>query len=1257
MSRVDPGTMPPRLRAGRTRRWIRHLVRLGAVLVIALAAIVATLRLALPWLVSDPQRVARLLSERLQAPVSLAGSTAEVLGATPYLRLQGLQVGSGDQKLVLAEAELELDLSALFLRWRPVIADLRLRGLDIELLRTPDGLQVRGLPLPSGGSFDALAWAERVGQLSLRDSRFRWSDAGNQTTWTVDALDVRMQQRNGQLQMGARTSEGLALVAHFDPDAAQPLQAWLHGSQIAIPDHHLRVWDATLLGGQMDIDLRAALDAGGDWQVQGHLQVQDSVVQGRTFALPEDEGLLQPRVRLPLLRMAGQVAGRADGGVLGAFEVQTDLQTGQVHLEQRPGAGLRWSAQDLDLRMLANLGQSSARVPAPLASMLYRLQPVGVIRQASGWLGPHPWARIALTGVGIEGPSPQLPDLAGLDLDVMLDAQAAVYTLTAPQAQFHWPLALRTTLPFDAAAQGVVAWSHSTFEVEADQLRVAHADAVGVGHARLRVAQDQPPELELALEVQGGSVGTAKHFWLLHRMPPRAVEWLDRALVAGRVTEGALTLRGPLGAPHWPYREHQGRLDAHARLVDGVVDYHPEWPQASGLQADVQFINDGLVLRQATASMAGVPIEGQGQVTTFKDPVLQLQVSGTASAEQWLPFLRATPVGARHGSHLVGMRAKGEISAQAQVQLPLKRGLGAPVLDGTAQLAGVDFSDSKWLLDFRDVRGQARFTRAGFAAEGLAVRTALDHAGTLDVAVGLTSRPESRVEARLQGRFAPADLFGAHEAMTPLLAYLEGTSTWDLELDVPQADAPSRLLARSRLVGTSLALPAPLGKAAPEARDLSIAMAFPPEAGQPLQVRLGTEALAEIRLPTPRQAFAGVLHLGPGAQIASLPEQGLWIEGQLPDDDPFRWLTVAATFGGHGGDGTLAFAGADVQLERAGEPPGHIRIWPDTEASAGWSVALDTRAVVGQLRWQVLPGARSSVTADFKRLHLPEPEPAAGWPRAALSPERIPTLHVRAQDLRLGGMHLGELRLETYPVTGGMRIDRLETQAPHLELRGNGSWTVTEGVARSELDLRFSADDLGKMLRSLGFSDPVQGGQTLATLHAGWDGSPADFGLERVRGSLEIWVGAGRFVDVSPGAGRLFGLLSLTALPRRLALDFRDFFQSGMAFDEIRGRFQLDEGNAWTDDLRIRAPSADVLIIGRTGVAARDYDQQMTVLPKLGGVLPLVGALAGGPGGAAAGLLAQGVLRGERSVMQREYRIDGSWDHPRIERESVPKDG
>ena len=85
--------------------------------------------------------------------------------------------------------------------------------------------------------------------------------------------------------------------------------------------------------------------------------------------------------------------------------------------------------------------------------------------------------------------------------------------------------------------------------------------------------------------------------------------------------------------------------------------------------------------------------------------------------------------------------------------------------------------------------------------------------------------------------------------------------------------------------------------------------------------------------------------------------------------------------------------------------------------------------------------------------------------------------------------------------------------------------------------------------------------------------------------------------------------MSISALPRRLALDFRDVFNRGFVFDDITADFVVVDGNAYTDNLKLTGPVAEVGLIGRTGLRDRDYHQQAVVTAEPGKVLPTVGAL------------------------------------------------
>ena len=149
-------------------------------------------------------------------------------------------------------------------------------------------------------------------------------------------------------------------------------------------------------------------------------------------------------------------------------------------------------------------------------------------------------------------------------------------------------------------------------------------------------------------------------------------------------------------------------------------------------------------------------------------------------------------------------------------------------------------------------------------------------------------------------------------------------------------------------------------------------------------------------------------------------------------------------------------------------------------------------------------------------------------------------------------------------------------------------------------------------------------------------------------------IGKGRFIDINPSTGRLFGLLSLQTLPRRLSLDFSDLFGKGLAFDNIEGRFDLENGDAYTNNLAMTGPSVNINISGRTGLVQQDYDQIATVTPKVTDSLPVASALFGpiGIGVGAVIFLASEIFQSLPgkidTLLRKQYTITGAWNDPQV---------
>jgi uncharacterized protein YhdP len=130
-------------------------------------------------------------------------------------------------------------------------------------------------------------------------------------------------------------------------------------------------------------------------------------------------------------------------------------------------------------------------------------------------------------------------------------------------------------------------------------------------------------------------------------------------------------------------------------------------------------------------------------------------------------------------------------------------------------------------------------------------------------------------------------------------------------------------------------------------------------------------------------------------------------------------------------------------------------------------------------------------------------------------------------------------------------------------------------------------------------------------------------------------------------------VLSLQSLPRRLALDFRDVFTEGFAFDFVRGDVRIERGIAQSNNLQMKGVNAAVLMDGRADLLQETQDLRVVVVPEINAGTASLIATAINPAIGLGSFLAQIFLR--RPLMEaatQEFHVDGTWVDPRVSKVS-----
>ena len=226
------------------------------------------------------------------------------------------------------------------------------------------------------------------------------------------------------------------------------------------------------------------------------------------------------------------------------------------------------------------------------------------------------------------------------------------------------------------------------------------------------------------------------------------------------------------------------------------------------------------------------------------------------------------------------------------------------------------------------------------------------------------------------------------------------------------------------------------------------------------------------------------------------------------------------------------------------------------------------------------------------------------------------------------------------------KIENFTVTNPHHEFIADGEWQAKEIGTQTKMDFKWKVDNLEKTLEQLGYPNLVKKGNARFNGIANWEGSPFDFSSPLINGNFSMDIQKGEILEAEPGIGRLFGLLTLQNLPKRLSLDFSDLFSKGFIFDSINAGVRINSGVLSSNNFKMIGPAAEVLMDGEVDIIEETQNLHVTVKPYVSDSLSLA-ALAGGPLVGAAAFIAQKILKDPlNKVMTDEYQIIGTWDDP-----------
>ncbi|MGH8243383.1 MAG: YhdP family protein, partial [Steroidobacteraceae bacterium] len=980
------------------------------------------------------------------------------------------------------------------------------------------------------------------------------------------------------------------------------------------------------------------------------------------------------------LRLPG--AADAFSRVAGDIRVQRDATTVSIEAEalelSRPGAPWRRSRLDAsatrkdgrfariaaraDYLRIENLAALAVVLPpGKLRDRIATLAPRGelldlnlAVSDVGGRRLPDVTGRLRFKDVGF-GPLGKIAGVTGFDGAIEGRGAGGIIDVATREATLDWPQQLRAPVPV-VRADARVEWQRFDTGVRfwLDDVFADSGHGSARGTLRLVLRPGELPLMDVEATASGFDVTQTWRYLQTGRLKPKTIEWLDAAFRAGRVTQAQVSITGPFKG--FPYREGQGLFRARGHVTGVSLHFAPDWPELRGVESDFTFDGPALHAVASRGSIGGVPFtSAEINSSDLKGAVFAARGRTDTDAGRALRMLQSTPLAPSFGESFADLAASGPLAAELAMYLPVKE-KDRRVVTVHANLGGVSVSDGKNALEATDITGDLWVRNREIQAPALAGRALGGH---WRASIGTTVLGDGNLRSRIEAEGTVQGSALAPIARMPVNAGLVGTTDWRGSLEVlrnadPTVPARGSLKLASDLRGLASALPEPFAKSADSALPLALAASFDGTTGPRIEGSLGREVRALLKwrsTPDAAPVERGIVAFG-GATPGALPEEpGLWLTGRIASASltkllDLRWKEP------RGRPIEDWLGGADLAVERF-EAGGYVfrnvsgRLQPGHRA---WDVTVTGDAVAGRV---VVPYAfpgEVPMVLDLDRLHVGERAPALGE-RADPDPRKLPAIRVDLRDFVFDQRRFGHVKAELSRGTAGMTLNRFTMQHPAFEAEGRGSWLVRNEAAECRLDFDVRTKNVKAFMSAMQLGTQVEADEGHMSAHLTWPGPPEAKAIERLSGRLEISADDGELTAVEPGAGRVFGLMSLAHLKRRLALDFNDLTGEGLAFDTLRGTFRLTNGDVYTDNLTLRGSAAEIGLAGHTNLRNRTYDQTAVVTGQLGASLGVAGALAGGPVVGAALLLFSQVFKEPlKGVTRGYYRITGSWDDPQVRR-------
>jgi len=1250
------------------KRATRHLIFWS---LIASAIGLTVVRLLLLGIDSYKADLSTRVSEFVGAPVSIGRIRANMRGYNPELVLKDIEILSsypklqpGNEKPAIQLKEIRLGINLLDVlidRDRLASAWVTLVGVKLTVKRKQDGsIGIVGLK----ASDDQPLWLLQGGKYEVLQSEVTWQDEKrNSRPLKFEAVDLVIINNNQQHRLnvfmklpkrfGDTLTVSMNLAGNVFKASALDGSIFLEGKKL-----NLAEWVTIDLPASMNIHLGI-----GDARVWSELQ------HSQLVSLVGDTQLQQLQLRKPgkdafsVKQLNTRFYWKHNDGYwrldvphfsLETLDKKWPATVFSVSGERTKDDVLKTLGlfvKSVDLQEASGLLQFFAPLPEEQSKLLAQAQLKGSLEQFSLFADlneKHFAVNGKFTKINV-APSVAIPGIENLTGQIKGSDQQGRLDLVTKDAFIKTSGLFREALKI-TQLKGTIAWQQTLDDwiISSPVIALDSPELKTKSRLSLRIpkTEGQKTFLDLQIAFAVDDVSKATRYLPVSTMKKTVVDWLDHALVGGRVPKGNLLFYGNLS--DFPFTGGQGVFETLFEVDQLELAYNSDWPHLTDLGGEVLFLQGGLQVDLYKGLSNKVKIN-QAKVTI---PVLgnseHILVQGKLETEilQGLEFMQQTPLNSPVDKFLDAVEPQGNTEVTLDLKLPLADGATAKV-NGSAQLSNARLRVKALDLWVNQINGALKFNEQGVYSNTIKA-TALDNPIQINI---LSSALQTIVN--VVGHVGVSNL--QKQFIIPGWQVAEGATDYQLKLQLPYNDSSPELLVQSKLAGLALDLPGALAKTSEQQRALSLTFSLADDVLLPISVTYDNQLKAAFNFNIKqRRVESGSVLVGSG-NVAQPQKAGIMLEINRERLALQDWIGLASSFAVDKDSETAGLADSLKEIKIHSEHG----LWQKTDFGFinlvlkpdgnYWAGDIDSSFAKGKLKIPVdFNGAKSINLAmevlDFTALKQLKSQTEGLTPVSV--PDVMPLITITSQKTLWQAVDLGQLTVETERIPNGISFKHIVLEGSDQKLALSGDWKVNGKKSETHLQGNLNMPQAGQFLSKLGITKDLTETSANVDLSGEWNAAPYQFSLADLHGQLDVNFKSGRILGIEPGFGRVLGILAMAQWIKRFQLDFSDVFMEGLTFNSIKGHFSLLKGKATTNDLVVDAIPAKITLTGNTDLINQTVDYVVRVVPKSADAVPIAGTIMG----KIAGLIGRALTGKDQEgfFFGSQYLVKGAWRDAQI---------